>query len=356
MSTATQPLPTSMKTIIGLIWLAFAAAGALHYAHVGFAAFVAATLALGGLAWLVSFATEELGTRLSPAATGLMQSTLGNLPEFFVVVFALIAGQTVVAQTAVVGSIFANALFVLGLAMIAGASVSSDGVMRFGTRLPSDTATLTLLALFTITLVSIAVADGAPAADNAGTVSAVAAVIILATYLTWVVSYIRGGAAAEPHHDHPPRMSMNASIGLLALTGVAAAFVSHWFVEELEPAIETLGVSEAFAGLVIVAIAGNAVENATGVILAARGRAELAISVVKNSVAQIAAFLFPLLVLVSLFVEAELTFQMEPVFVGALAVTALVVWQVTQDGAALVWEGVALCGIYIVLATFVLDM
>ena len=104
----------------------------------------------------------------------------------------------------------------------------------------------------------------------------------------------------------------------------------------------------------IVAIAGNAVENAAGVVLACKGQSDLAISVVKNSVAQIAAFLFPALVLVSLFFDHHLTFELAPVYIGALALTALVVWQVTGDGEAAAFEGLALAGAYIVLATLTL--
>ncbi len=83
--------------------------------------FVLATLALAGLAWVVSFATEQLGERFGPGVTGMMQSTLGNLPELFVVIFALQKGELVVAQTAIVGSVFANALLVLGLVIVVGA-------------------------------------------------------------------------------------------------------------------------------------------------------------------------------------------------------------------------------------------
>src|SRR4051812_49477004 len=98
-----------------------AAAGAAHYADApALLAFAVATAALAGLAWIVSFATEQVGERLGPAATGVLQSTLGNLPEFFIVVFALSAGEAVVAQTSIIGSIFANALLVLGLALIRG--------------------------------------------------------------------------------------------------------------------------------------------------------------------------------------------------------------------------------------------
>ena len=95
----------------------------------------------------------------------------------------------------------------------------------------------------------------------------------------------------------------------------------------------------------IVAIAGNAVENVVGIMLAAKGRADLAISVVKNSVAQIAVFLFPLLVLLSLFFEDHLTFVLAPVYVGALVLTALALWQITGDGEAAVFEGFALIAI-----------
>ena len=97
--------------------------------------FAIATLALAGLAWVVSFATEQLGERFGPGVTGMLQSTLGNLPELFVVVFALEKGELVVAQTAIIGSIFANALFVLGLVIVVGARRSPDGLMRFSKRL-----------------------------------------------------------------------------------------------------------------------------------------------------------------------------------------------------------------------------
>ena len=96
------------------------AAGLAHYAGwTSVAAFAIATLALAGLAWIVSLATEQVGEHLGPAATGLLQASVGNLPELFVVIFALRAGERVVAQSAIVGSLFANALLVLGLVLIA---------------------------------------------------------------------------------------------------------------------------------------------------------------------------------------------------------------------------------------------
>ena len=145
-------------------------------------------------------------------------------------------------------------------------------------------------------------------------------------------------------------LPLRIAIVLLAVAGVAAAFVSDWFVDALDPAVEALGISKAFTGLVIVAIAGNAVENVVGITLAAKGQADLAISVVKNSVAQIAVFLYPTLVLLSLFFDERLTFVLNPVYIGALAIMALAVWQITGDGEAVLFEGLALVAIYVILA------
>jgi len=118
----------------------------------------------------------------------------------------------------------------------------------------------------------------------------------------------------------------------------------------LAPAIDSLGISRAFAGLVIVAIAGNAVENTTALVLASKGQSDLAISVVKNSVGQIAAFLFPALILLSLLLHTRLTFVVAPVYIGALALTALALWQITGDGEAYAFEGWALIVLFGVLA------
>jgi Ca2+:H+ antiporter len=313
--------------------------------------FVVGAVALAGLAWLVAVATEALGARFGPAATGLLQSTLGNLPELFVVLFALGAGELAVARTAIVGSLLANALLVLGLVIVAGAAAAPDGVMRFRRRLPNDTATLLLLAVFIIALLGASHTVGQRATRHDVAISAIGAAFLLAVYAAWLWGYLRG-PAAEPSLTAPPQASLGLApaIGLLALSGAGAALVSDWFVEALDPAVRSLGISKTFTGLVIVAIAGNAVENVVGIWLAAKGQSDLAISVVKNSVAQIAVFLFPMLVLLSLFFADRLTFVLGPVYIGALALTAITVWQITGDGEAVAFEGWALVALYGILA------
>jgi Ca2+:H+ antiporter len=337
--------------LVGLVVAVTIATAIAHFAGApSLLTFAIATLALAGLAWIVAFATEQVGERFGPAATGLLQSTLGNLPEFFIVVFALSAGELVVARASILGSIFANALFVLGVVVVAGSMESSDGIMRFQPRLPKDNATLLLLASFLIVILGISVQTGDKASHHVTVISAVGAGALLVTYAIWLVDYLRSDQPVDEQEARGPAVPFGVSLALLAAAGVGAAFVADWFIEALSPAMEQVGIPKAFAGLVIVAIAGNAVENATGVVLALKGDADLAISVVKNSVAQIAAFLFPALVLVSLAFDTKLTFAIAPVYIGALLLTALALWQITGDGEATMFEGVALVSLYVILA------
>ena len=349
-------LGRSERLWLGLTAGATALAGIADYDRwTPVARFALATAALAGLAWVVSFATEQLGERYGPGATGFLQSSLGNLPELFVVIFALKKGEIVVAQTAIVGSILANALLVLGLVIVVGARRSRDGLMRFSKRLPRDTATLLQVTVFIIVLLGLSLGSHDKASHHVKTISAVGAGCLLVVYAAWVIPYLRSDSAPGRGRDGgrgpAPRISLRLTLVLLALGGVGSAFVSDWFIAALKPAIDQLGISQAFAGLVIVAIAGNAVENTAGLVLAWKGRSDLAISVVKNSVAQIAAFLFPLLVLISFALSTTLTFSLAPVYTGALALAALAVWQVTGDGEALEFEGWALVALYVILAT-----
>jgi Ca2+:H+ antiporter len=353
------------RLLIGAVMLltALAALGRYLSGIPEILAFIIAALALAGQATIVSNATEAVGKVVGPAVTGTLQSTVGNLPEFFVVIFALQAGDRVVAQTAILGSIFTNALFLLGLVLVAGSWKAPDGRMRFSPRLPNDTTTLLLVASFIIVLLGLSNSAGDGASHHARTISIVGASILLVVYGIWLRQYLltsTGDSEAADPGSPGPSGARTAGLGsvlvptaLLVGAGLASAFTSDWFVHALEPTITALHISQAFAGLVIVALAGNAVEHVVGVVLALRGQNDLAISVVKSSVAQVAAFMYPALVLISLALKTQLSFQLAPVYIGALFGTALLVWQITGDGEATPFEGAALIGTFVALATVV---
>src|SRR3954467_11109549 len=203
--------------------------GVMHYSGASpTATFIIAAVALAGLAWIVSFATEQVGHRYGPAVTGFMQSTLGNLPEFFIVIFALQAGEVVVAKTSLIGSLFANALLVLGIVIMVGAR-AGGGCMRFNTRLPRDTTTLLLLAVFTIVIIDLAIQSGAKAGHHVKTISIAGAVSLLVVSFIWIASSLRRDGPKEHSLEQPampPAVPLSTSMVLLGLAGVGAAFVS----------------------------------------------------------------------------------------------------------------------------------
>ena len=145
---------------------------------------------------------------------------------------------------------------------------------------------------------------------------------------------------------------LSLTLAVLAGTAIGAAFVSDWFVEALQPAMATLGISEAFAGLVVVAIAGNAIENLVGVQLAWKNQADYAVSVILNSSLQIALGLFPILVLLSYFLGgAILTFVLTPMLVAVLLLAVIVSAFIIYDGESIWLEGLALIGLYCIIAS-----
>src|SRR6478752_4086019 len=195
--------------------------GILHFADAEpVVVFAVAAAALGGLAWAISIATESVGERFGPAVTGALQSTLGNLPELFIVLFALSAGELVVARTSILGSLFANGLLVLGLTIIAGAREASDGVMRFRTRLPQDTATLLLLAIAIIVLLGLSNQVGDRASRHQLTISVIGAIALLAVYAIWLADYLRSDEPRDEEAnggDARGALAFNVALAVLAL-------------------------------------------------------------------------------------------------------------------------------------------
>jgi Ca2+:H+ antiporter len=332
---------------IGIVAGLVALAGIAHYAHVNeVLAFFLAALAIAGLARLVGSATEQLGGRVGTGTAGIVQSGLGNLPELFVVLFALNDGLLVVVQSALVGSILANSVLVLGLAFLVGGL--RNGHQEFHSPTARTIATLTVLSASIMAVPSFTHAWGTAAAAHETALSVIAAGVLITLF--FVTLPVLMHSAEEGQEREPPHWSLTTTVVVLAAAGAGAAFASDWFVAALTPATQAMHMSEAFAGLVVVAIAGNAVENVVGVQLAAANRPDFAISVILNSSLQVALLLTPVIVFVSLFFATSLTLVFAPFLALVLILSALLSTFVVYDGESTWHEGAILIGFYVVVA------
>jgi Ca2+:H+ antiporter len=323
------------------------------------AVFILSGLALAGLAAMVGEGTEQLSRRFGPSATGVLQSALGNLPEFFIGVFALRAGLVDVVRAALIGSILANTLLVLGLAFIAGGL--RHGAQKFGGDQTRTMSTLLLLAVAAMAIPTIASAPGGPDRGHETEISVVVSIVLLVVFAASIPFSMGKGGPAVGSGATDREAGAAAAVWPLALAlavltgaGIGAAFVSDWFVDALQPAMATLGMSQEFAGLVVVAIAGNAVENVVGVQAMLADKGDLAISIILNSSLQVALALTPILVFGSLLLGGTtLTLVVSPLLIASLALATLLAALVVIDGESTWLEGLALVGLYVIIAASV---
>ena len=351
--------PTAMfvrsdKIVIGLGGALVVLAGLAHFGGWNSVfAFLVAAAAMALLASLVGRSVEQLGDQFGAGATGVLQSALGNLPELFICIFSLKAGLVDVVQAALVGSILANLLLVLGLAFVVGGL--KHGTQQLGSERARTIVVLMLLSVTAWVIPSLAHWVHAPASEHEQTFSVLVSVVLLGLFalsLPFALRRDSGEDAGEPEGHGIPRWPLWLAVVVLAVSAAAAAFVSDWFVVALEPTMDSVGISEAFAGLVVVAIAGNAVENVVGIQLAASGNSQYAFSIVLNSPIQIALVLAPVLVIVSqLFMATTLTLVLSPMLVVSLLLAIILAAFIAFDGESTWLEGAALIALYAIIAT-----
>jgi len=315
--------------------------------------FLVSGIALAGLAVLIGQGTDELGQRFGPATTGILQSALGNLPELFISIFALRAGLVVVVQTALIGSILANLLLVLGLAFLIGGL--RHGTQTFHAPAVRTMATLLLLAVAALAIPTLATAPGEPDAGHEIDLSVIVSIVLLIVFSASIPFSLRGGRGMSVELEaSASAWPLPLALGVLAVGAVGAALTSDLFVEALKPTMASLGLSEAFVGLVIVAIAGNAVENLVGIQAAAANKTDLATSLILNSSLQVAIALTPALVLISRVIGGgALTLVLSPLLLGAVFLAALLAAVIVFDGESTWLEGLALLGLYLIIAASV---
>jgi Ca2+:H+ antiporter len=345
--------------------------------------FAVSAVAVALIAALVGRAVDHLADRLGAGAVGVLQSALGNLPELFICVFALRSGLTEVVTSALIGSILGNLLLVLGLAFFIGGR--RNGVLRYSETRARMIMALMILSVAAMLVPSLASYVHSAASNHETALSRITAVVLLVVFAASVPASLRREEPTQPgalepaaaelaaearDHEHEKseaepgsgsgseakpgsrhRWPLPFAVTMLAVAGALAAYVSDLFVDALQPAMTSLHISDAFAGLVIVAIAGNAIENAVGVKLTWQNQADHALSVILNSPLQIALVLAPVLVLISpLIGGSPFTLVFNPMLVTTVGVSTLAVAYIVSDGESDWLEGATMIGLYVLIA------
>jgi len=315
--------------------------------------FAASCLAILPLAGWMGRATEQLAERLGEGVGGLLNATFGNAAELIIALAALRAGLYDVVKASIAGSIIGNILLVLGAAMLCGGLRRPE--QHFNPAGARSQATMLTLAAIALILPAAFQAAAHTTAAGLGRLSVAIAVVLLIAYLLNLVfalvthaALFKGSHVAEEREQHS---SVARAAAVLAAATAAIAWMSEIMVGAIEPTAHELGLSNVFVGVFVVAIMGNAAEHATAVRAAMNDRMDLSLSIAIGSSVQVALFVAPLLVLVSLFVgPAPMDLAFPAGLVLAVLLAVLITGQVAGDGRSDWLKGAQLLTVYLVLA------
>jgi Ca2+:H+ antiporter len=312
--------------------------------------FVASSLGVIPLAGLVGDATEELAAQTGPRVGGLLNATLGNAAELIITIFAIRAGLLELVKASITGSILGNLLLVLGLSIFMGGL--ENGKQRFDRSQAGLNGTMLILAVIAIIVPSIFGLAIEPDHEAVEWLSISVAIVMIIVYvLSIVYTFTTGGTEPLSHTPaHPARWSVRTALLVLLISTAGIAWLSEVLVGSVEHVTENLGLSEFFVGIIIVPIVGNVAEHLVAVEVAIKNRMELSLSISLGSSLQIALFVAPLLVFISLLMGNPMDLIFNEFELVALAGASLIAALVALDGESNWLEGVQLLVVYIILA------
>ena len=326
--------------------------------------FTVAALGIIPTAALMGLATEELAAKSGPGIGGLLNVTFGNAPELIIALFALAEGLQEVVKASIVGSIIGNVLLVLGASMLVG------GIRRpkqlFSATAASIQATMLFLAAAALVMPAIfELVEGkglpSPAAeivDYGSTVenlSLAVALVLIGTYIAglWFSLRTHKDIFNPPYaeeHEEGFGWTVRRSVTMLFVAGLAVGLMSEILVGSISEASESVGLSEFFIGVIVVAIVGNAAEHWVAVLVAWKNKMDLAVNIAIGSAAQIALFVAPALVIASFFIgPGPMPLVFNGFELGGVLIAILIAQVVTHDGESNWFEGVQLLALYAIL-------
>ncbi len=330
--------------------------------------FFSAALGVIPTAALMGRATEEVAARSGPGIGGLLNVTFGNAPELIIALFALEAGLHEVVKASIIGSILGNILLVMGAAMLAGGLTGGRKVQRFDRTAANVQSLMLFLAAAALVMPAIfelVEGQGLPGIDQERVnfdstvedLSLAVAIVLIGTYLLGLLFSLRTHRELfNPHtdddeaHDDTWGWSIRTSVIALAGAGIAVGVMSEILVGSIEAASDSIGLSQFFIGVIVVAIVGNAAEHWVAVLVALKDKMDLSVNIAIGSSAQVALFVAPVLVITSFFLgPGPMPLVFNGFEIAAVVIGILVAHQVTNEGESTWFEGLQLLALYVIL-------
>jgi Ca2+:H+ antiporter len=317
--------------------------------------FIASALAIAPLASVLGESTGALASQCGPAIGGILSATMGNATEMIIAFFALHAGHINVVKASLSGSIIGNLLLVLGLSLVAGGL--RNPVQRFSrttsamnsTTLMIAVAALVMPAVFNLTLFGTLQHHDV----NLQHLSLWTSGVLIALYLLnllFVFRTHRAAFATPQREDVGPATSRTQAIVSLGLATVLIAGMSEILVDQIAPVTRALGMTELFVGVIVVALVGNAAENSTAVLMARRNRMDVSMSIATGASTQIALFVAPVLVFLSVAIGHPMTLVFNGFEIAAIVLSVVIVDMISSDGETNWFEGAQLLAVYAIVA------
>ncbi len=315
------------------------------------AIFVLSAVAILPLAGIIGHATEDLALRIGPTAGGLLNATFGNVTEMIIAFFLILEGELAIVKASITGSIIGNVLLVLGLSFLVGGWKRDEQTFnRTSAGLHSTSLVIAVIGLMMPALFALS-----PEASGFRTeaISIGVAIVLLTVYAAGLFFTFKTHKArfAQPHADHgEPKWSKGRAMGMLGGATVLVALMSEFLVGALEPTVEKVGMSKLFVGLIVVPIVGNAAEHSSAIFLAAKDKMDISIEIAIGSSTQIALFVAPMLVFISLLAGEPLDLIFTGFEIAAVGFSSAILGFIALDGRSNWFEGLQLLGAYVIMA------
>jgi Ca2+:H+ antiporter len=311
--------------------------------------FFLSALAIVPLARFIGRSTEDLATRTSPVLGGLLSASFGNAPELIIGILALRAGLVDLVKASITGSIIGNLLLVLGLAMFSGGwrrekqSFNKTGILAQSTTLFLATIALIVPAIFFQTAGGMVAVEG---------LSLLVSLVLIGMYgaSLFFSLHTHKHLYLEEAGKFKPRWSTARAVMTLLAATVAVAWVSDILVTSVEPLAASLGWSQLFIGVIVVAVVGNAAENASAVLIARNNRMDVALQISIGSATQIVLLVAPVLVLLGAVLGQPMNLVFTTLELVAMVLAVVIVNFVVQDGESNWLEGLQLLAAYAIMA------